>query len=110
MKVGKYKIVSTTITGSLSTSRLLVNVDRDINLALFRSQSVTPDSTTGANFRACRYVVFHRVPDETNVMLRYDPKDSTIVEEGLLYPQYLDKPVRDNSGNVIKSLKSNNLI
>jgi hypothetical protein len=43
-------------------------------------------------------------------MLRYNPKDSTIVENGILFPQYIDPPVRDNSGNVIKALKQQNLI
>jgi hypothetical protein len=50
------------------------------------------------------------VPDETNIMLRYNPKDQSIVENGLLFPQYIDPTVRENSGNVVKALKQQNLI
>jgi hypothetical protein len=50
------------------------------------------------------------VPDETNIVLKYNPKNSTIVEEGLLYPQYIDQDLRKKSGDIIKSLKSQNLI
>ena len=108
----EYVIKNTSITGSgVTGSRLLVEVDRPINLALFSSGSTTPiDSFTRAPYRACRYIVWKHVPDETNVMLRYNPKDSTILENGLLFPQYIDPVVRDNSGNVIKALKQQNLI
>ncbi len=43
-------------------------------------------------------------------MLRYNPKDSTLVENGLLFPEYIDPLVRDNAGNVVKALKQQNLI
>ena len=49
------------------------------------------------------------LPDETNVILRYN-SSSSIEETGLLYPQYIDYNLRKNSGNIIKSLKSDNLI
>jgi hypothetical protein len=108
----EYVVKNTRITGSGETgSRLLVEVDRPINLALFASGTTVPiDTLTNAPHRACRYVVWKHVPDETNVMLRYNPKDSRLVENGILFPQYIDKTVRDNSGNVIKSLKQQNLI
>jgi hypothetical protein len=90
---------------------LLAELDGPANLALFTSGSSVPtESITGAQFKACRYIVWKHVPDETNVMLRYNPKDATLVENGLLFPQYIDPPVRDNSGNVVKALKQQNLI
>ena len=108
----EYVVKNTSITGSgVTGSRLLVELDRSANLALFISASTVPtESLTGAPYRACRYIVWKHVPDETNVMLRYNPKDSTIVENGILFPQYIDPPVRNNSGNVIKALKQQNLI
>jgi hypothetical protein len=108
----EYVVKNISPTGSGETgSRLLVELDRPANLALFVSGSTIPlDSITNAPYRACRYIVWKHVPDETNVMLRYNPKDSTIVENGILFPQYIDPPVRDNSGNVIKALKQQNLI
>ena len=110
----EYTIKSVRQTGSLNevtASVLLVELDKPVNLALFTSGSGVPvESITGAQFKTCRYIVWKHVPDETNVMLRYNPKDQSIVENGLLYPQYIDPIVRDNSGNVIKALKQQNLI
>ncbi|MGA1047207.1 MAG: hypothetical protein ACO3UU_04300, partial [Minisyncoccia bacterium] len=108
----EYVVKSTNVTGSgITGSRLLVEVSNPVNLALLSSGSTVPtESLTGAPWRACRYVVWKHVPDETNVMLRYNPKDSNIVENGILFPQYIDEAVRDNSGNVIKALKQQNLI
>jgi len=108
----EYIVKNTRVTGSgVTGSRLLVELDRPANLALFITGSTIPaDDLTNAPWRACRYVVWKHVPDETNVMLRYNPKDSTIVENGILFPQYIDETVRDNSGNVVKSLKQQNLI
>jgi len=110
----EYTVKNTSITGSftsISSSRLLVELDRPANLALFITGSTIPvDTLTNAPWRACRYIVWKHIPDETNVMLRYNPKDSTIVENGILFPEYIDPSVRDNSGNVIKALKQQNLI
>jgi hypothetical protein len=110
----EYVIKSIRQTGNLNNitgSVLLAELDKPVNLALFTSGSSVPtESITGAQFKACRYIVWKHVPDETNVMLRYNPKDQSIVENGLLYPQYLDPIVRDNSGNVVKALKQQNLI
>ena len=108
----EYTVKNVTPTGSgITGSRLLVEVDRSINLALFSSGSTVPtESFTRSPYRGCRYIVWKHIPDETNVMLRYTPKDTTIVENGILFPQYIDPIVRDNSGNVIKALKQQNLI
>jgi hypothetical protein len=108
----EYIVKNTSITGSgITGSRLLVELDRSANLTSFVSASTVPtESLTGAPYRACRYIVWKHIPDETNVMLRYNPKDSTIVENGILFPQYIDPLVRNNSGNVIKALKQQNLI
>jgi hypothetical protein len=43
-------------------------------------------------------------------MLRYNPKDSDLLENGLLFPQYLDSAVKENAGNTVKALRQQNLI
>jgi len=108
----EYVVKNISPTGSgITGSRLLVELNRPVNLALFVSSSTVPtESFTGAPYRACRDIVWKHIPDETNVMLRYTPKDTTITENGILFPQYIDPTVRDNSGNVIKSLRQQNLI
>lgn len=108
-------VVPQIITGSagpgITGSRLLVELDTSVDASLLQSGSSVPiDEITGAQYRACRYIVWKHVPDETNVMLRYNPKSSTIVEEGLLFPEYISEDVKLNSGNTIKSLRAQNLL
>ena len=108
----EYTIKNVIFTGSgVTGSRIYSELDRPANLALFSSGSTVPtESFSGARWRACRYIVWKHVPDETNVMLRYNPKDSTIVEEGLLFPQYISEQDKLDSGNTVKSLRSQNLL
>ena len=67
------------------------------------------DGATEYPATASKYIVNKHLPDETNVILRYNPLD-VITQDGILFPQYIDPEVRDNSGNVIKSLKQQNLL
>lgn len=56
-----------------------------------------------------KYMLLKRIPDETNVILNYN-LGTPITEDGLLFPQYIEENVKQNSGNVIKALKQQNLI
>jgi hypothetical protein len=106
----EYTVKNISITGSgITGSRLLVETDRPINLALLSTGSFS-DSLTGAVWRGCRYIFYKHIPDETNVILRYNPTDSTIVETGLLFPQYIDPLIQANAGNTVKALKQQNLL
>ncbi len=106
----EYAVKNVSVSGSgITGSRLLVEVDRPVDLALLSTGSFS-DSLTGAVWRGCRYIVWKHVPDETNVMLRFNPTDPTLTEEGLLFPQYLDPEIKANAGNVVKGLKQQNLI
>lgn len=59
--------------------------------------------------RACKYIILKRISDETVVTFNYN-LPQPIINEGTLFPQYIREDVRDNSGNVIKALKQQNLI
>jgi hypothetical protein len=85
-------------------------VNDQVNLALMTASIASPDPITGAPLKACRYIIWKHVPDETNIILRYNPKDSNIVEEGLVFPQYIDPIVKQNSGNTVKALRAQNLL
>ena len=56
-----------------------------------------------------KYIALKRSPDETNLILAFSGS-SNITDDGLVFPKYIDPVVRENSGNVIKSLKQQNLI
>ena len=108
----EYTIKNAYVTGSgVTGSRLIAQLDRSLNAAVLSSGSSVPvDSFTGSPFRVCRYIVWKHIPDETNVILRFNPVSPTLTEEGLLFPQYISETVKLNSGNVIKALRSQNLL
>lgn len=105
----EYVVDNVTTTGSAPNIRILASLDRPVNQYLV-SSSLDIDTMTNSNLKICRYVVWKHLPDETNVILKYNPKDSTLIENGLLFPQYIDPVVRKNSGNTVKALKAQNLI
>lgn len=82
-------------------SYIKVTLDRDLNLA----------DTSGSGYpsKICKYIVLKRLPDETNVILNYDLQTS-ITQDGILFPQYVDEKVKNESGNIVKSLAAQNLI
>jgi hypothetical protein len=86
-------------------------VDRDVNYnnTVDFGAALLTYSTTGVGSAIDHYVLLKHIPDETNLILNFNAT-SSITTDGLVYPQYLSKPVQENSGNVIKSLKQQNLI
>jgi hypothetical protein len=99
----EYRVNSTSTYTDSTGSYILVNLDRDINL------SDTSGSSTSFPAKICNYIVLKRILDETNVILNYD-LGTTIFQDGILFPEYIDSKVKDNSGNTVKSLKQQNLI
>lgn len=98
----EYRVVSVEIVlDSDNNRRVQLNLDREINPA------VTDNNTFPSSIK---FFIFNKhVPDETNVIVRYDPK-ANITQDGLYYPEYLRENEREAAGNTIKSLKSQNLI
>ncbi len=97
----EYRIIGAIATVDINNNRRIqIELDRPINPAtLDNSEFPSPIS----------YYIFNKhVPDETNVILRYDPK-SNITQDGVLFPEYIRESDKDASGNTIKSLRSQNL-
>jgi hypothetical protein len=103
----EYVIAYSYVSGSGTNARLYAKLNRGLNLNLLSQATV--DVGSNSDLKACRFIVLKHVPDETNLILRYAPT-TNILQDGLVFPQYIEQPVKDNSGNVIKSLKSQNLI
>jgi hypothetical protein len=102
----EYRVASVYATvDSLNRQRYAVKLDRPLNVNvvdLVNSKREIPSTISN-------YIINKHVPDETNLILRYSPK-TQITQDGLVYPEYIDPTVKDQSGNTIKSLKSQNLI
>jgi hypothetical protein len=97
----EYRIESVTQLTDDSGSFWVLNLDRDLD----------PGDTDNKTIpgKISKYMLLKRLPDETNVILNYD-LGTPITQDGLLFPQYIEQDVKDNSGNVVKALKQQNLI
>ena len=100
----EYRVLNTYTEslGSPAITYFFAKLDRKVNLKCL-------DGATSYPATASRYIVQRHLPDETNVILRYNPSDQ-ITQDGILFPQDIDPVVRDNAGNVVKSLKQQNLL
>lgn len=109
----EYRVVTTFVSGTVDQGFgkiVYVVLDRDINPNIYTTKPTLVPGQAPTDGLACRAIIAKHIPDETNVILRYNPLDPDLVEEGILYPQYILESVRKNAGNVIKSLKSQGLI
>ena len=96
----EYRVVNTFVEVSGSDNFPYVNVTLD--------RAISPSNYTNG-YAIPRYIVLKHIPDETNLILDFNAAYD-IPTDGLVYPQYLREVVKENSGNVIKSLKQQNLI
>jgi hypothetical protein len=97
----EYRIQSVTTLQDSTGSFVVLNLDRSIDPA---------DTDYGTiPSKISKYMLLRRLPDETNVILNYD-LGTPITQDGLLFPQYIEDNVKNNSGNVVKALKQQNLI
>jgi hypothetical protein len=84
-----------------SNTYYFITLDRNIN----------PNETAANTIPGfiSRYITLKRSPDETNLIFAFSGS-SNITDDGLVFPKYIDPVARENSGNVVKALKQQNLI
>ena len=95
---GSYTDITAATNGTIRFAQF--SIDHDINPG---------DTDTGIPGYITNYVVLRQSPDETNLILTISGS-SNITDDGLIFPKYIDPIVRENSGNVVKALKQQNLI
>ncbi len=80
-------------------------------VSLTLDRAVGTEFTSGSSYPlpVYKYLVLKRLADETSVYFNYN-LPQPIAQEGTLFPQYIGPGVKENSGNVIKALKQQNLI
>jgi len=98
----EYRVVSVQLQQSSSgVFHNYITLDRPLNPAITSNKAIPGPIK--------KYLALKHLPDETNLILRYAP-NTGVTQDGLIYPEYIDTAVRDNSGNVLQSLRANNLI
>jgi hypothetical protein len=97
----EYRVVSTYQAAVGGTNYYYINLDRGLS----------PNNVDSGSFPSyiSKYMALKKIPDETNLIINFS-SSANIVQDGLIFPQYLNPVVKGNSGNLIKALKQQNLI
>ena len=90
-----------------NTRRITIEFDKDI------PARACEDFTTAANGNNARqikrFVILKKVEDETNIVLDF-PKQQGKTSSGIILSTDVPKVLKDQAGNIVKELKSQNLI
>ena len=90
-----------------NTRRITIEFDKDIPA---RACEDFVDATTADNARQIkRFVILKKTPDETNIVLDF-PKQPGKTSSGIVLPADIPQSLQDRAGNIVKELKSQNLI
>ena len=90
-----------------NTRRITIEFDKDIP-ARACEDFTTPSE--GRNAREIlRFVILKKTQDETNIVLDF-PKQEGKTSSGIVLPSDLPEVLKDRAGNIVKELKSQNLI
>jgi hypothetical protein len=98
----EYRVNNTYAEATSSVTFWYFTLDRDLNAKDTDAPYTIPGYIS-------KYIALKRSPDETNLILAFSGS-SNITDDGLIFPKYIDPVVRENSGNVVKALKQQNLI
>ncbi len=90
-----------------NTRRVTIEFDKDIPARACEDFS-TP--ANAADARAIkRFIILKKTPDETNIVLDF-PKQDGKTSSGIVLPADIPQTLQDRAGNIVKELKSQNLI
>ena len=90
-----------------NTNRLAISFDQDIPA---RACEDFPGSTLPEDARQIkRFIILKKVPDETNIVLDFAKQEGR-TSSGIVLPADIPKSLQDKAGNIVKELKSQNLI
>ena len=89
-----------------NTRRLTIELDKDIPARACEDfSSSNPDAARQIK----RFVILKKVPDETNIVLNFK-KQPGQTSTGIILPADLPISLQEKAGNIVKELKSQNLI
>jgi hypothetical protein len=100
----EFRVVSAYQEREAGVTYYYVTLDRGLSL-----NNIDNSASAGFPSFISNYIALKHIPDETNLILDYT-SSANILQDGLIFPQYINPLVRTNSGNLIKALKQQNLI
>jgi len=100
----EFRVVSAYQEQEAGVTYYYVTLDRGLSL-----NNIDNPSITGFPSFVSNYIALKHIPDETNLILNYT-SSANILQDGLIFPQFINPLVKRNSGNLVKALKQQNLI
>jgi len=100
----EFRVVSAYQEQEAGVTYYYVTLDRGLSL-----NNIDNPASVGFPSFMSNYIALKHIPDETNLILNYT-SSANILQDGLIFPQYINPLVRRNSGNLVKALKQQNLI
>jgi hypothetical protein len=89
-----------------NTRRLTIEFDQDIPARACEDyNSSSPEDAREVK----RFIILRKIPDETNIVLNFDKQEGR-TSSGIILPADLPQTLKDRAGNIVKELKSQNLI
>ena len=97
--------ISYPISGSYENRLVFKIGDQSIQDSEIQPQSCLNGTTTHIQ----NFIFLSKVEDETNIVLN-TTKNPGQTSAGSLLPEYLDAQTKEDAGNIVKNLKSQNLL
>jgi hypothetical protein len=98
----------TPISGTY-TNRLVFEVLDHDNKGIPYSACVNTNNLPGEIGKILNIIILSKIPDETNVVVSHEKNDG-ITSAGVLFPSNISESLKGEAGNIVKGLKSQNLI
>jgi hypothetical protein len=89
-----------------NTRRLTIEFDQDIPARA--CEDYNPSSPEDAR-EIKRFIILKKVQDETNIVLNFKKQEGK-TSSGIVLPSDIPQSLQDRAGNIVKELKSQNLI
>jgi len=85
------------------------NVPNSTDLTNIQAQSCYNNPTGSVVGHILNFIFLSKIPDETNIVINH-PKRPGQTSAGMVIPENINKDLKREAGNIIKGLKSQNLI
>ena len=90
-----------------NTRRITIEFDKDIPARACEDFSTPANALDAREIK--RFIILKKTPDETNIVLDF-PKQDGKTSSGIVLPADIPQSLQDRAGNIVKELKSQNLI
>lgn len=104
------QVIGTGVNGTGSyEGRLVFEVSDSPTTTNIPNQACSNNPQGSVIGRIMNFIILSKIPDETNIVINHE-KNSGETSPGILYTEDINLDLKEKAGNIIKGLKSQNLI